>query len=461
MRSGFRRMRARGVSAGASAACVLLLFLCAAKCYGQDVAPKFAEYVDALAARGRFSGAVLVARDGKVLFRRAYGMANYELGVPNTAETKFRIGSMTKPFTATAVMLLQERGKLSVQDSICKYVADCPAAWQPITLRHLLSHTSGLAKHDKASDYLKTAMLPMTVAQLVESFRNKPPDFKPGERFDYNNNGYVLLGHVVERVSGQPYEAFLRENVFAPLGMNDTGYDRHEPVIKGRAAGYVRDGDALLNAAYIDQSQPFAAGALYSTVGDLLLWDQALYTEKLLPRKTLEEMFTPVAGPYGYGWFVTRQLNRRLIWHGGGTPGFSANLLRFPDERVTVIVLSNLENAQVLRAGADLAAIVFGEKYEIPRERVAVKVDARTLEAYRGEYEDRPGRTTAVLVEGGALLLRLAGQPDPLTLSAESGTRFFHPEQDVQVEFVKDAAGQVTQLILRLNGREFRAAKIK
>ncbi|MDQ3920426.1 MAG: serine hydrolase [Acidobacteriota bacterium] len=450
-------MRARSVSA----ACALLFCLCAPKSFAQEVAPKLAEYMDALAAQGRFSGAALVAREGKVIFSRAYGMANYELGVPNTTETKFRIGSMTKPFTATAVMLLQERGRLSVQDSICKYVSRCPAAWQPITLRHLLSHTSGLAKQEKAADYLKTAMLPMTVAQLVEGLKNRPPDFKPGERFDYNNNGYVLLGHVIERASGRSYETFMRENLFAPLGMNDTGYDRHEPVIKGRAAGYVREGAALLNAAYIDQSQPFAAGALYSTAGDLLRWDQALYTEKLLPRKTLEEVFTPAAGPYGYGWFVTRQFGRRLLWHGGGTPGFAADLLRFPDDRVTVVILSNLESAPVLRMGNDLAAIVFGEKYELPKERVAVKVDPETLEAYRGDYEDRPGRTTSVLVEGGALLLKLAGQPDPLPLSAESDTRFFHPEQDVQVEFVKDPSGQVTQLILRLNGREFRARKVR
>lgn len=456
MRSVMRR-RARSVSA----ACALLFCLCAAECFAQEVAPKLAEYMDALAAQGRFSGAVLVAREGKVVFSRAYGMANYELGVPNTTETKFRIGSMTKPFTATAVMLLRERGKLSVQDSICKYVSDCPAAWQPITLRQLLSHTSGLAKQEKAADYLKTAMLPMTVAQLVEGFKNRPPEFRPGERFDYNNNGYVLLGHVIERASGQPYEVFMRENLFAPLGMNDTGYDRHEPVIKNRAAGYVREGAALLNAAYIDQSQPFAAGALYSTVGDLLRWDQALYAERFLPHATLEEMFTPVGGPYGYGWFVTRQFGRRLLWHGGGTPGFAADLLRFPDDRVAVVILSNLESAPVLRAGNDLAAIVFGEKYEIPKERVAVKVDAKTLEAYRGDYEDRPGRTTSVLVEGGTLLLKLAGQPDPLPLSAESETRFFHPEQDVQVEFVKDASGQVTQMILRLNGREFRARKVR
>ena len=425
MRFGFGGARARGVSA-----CALLLMmfgLGAAECFGQEVAPRLGEYMDALARAGQFSGAALVARDGKVTFSRAYGMANYELGAPNTTETKFRIGSMTKPFTAAAVMLLQERGKLSVQDSVCKYVSGCPAAWQPITLRQLLSHTSGIAKQDKAADYLKTAMLPMTVAQLIEGFKDKPPDFRPGERFDYNNNGYVLLGQVIERASGESYADFMRENVFAPLGMNDTGYDLHDPVIRNRASGYVRDAGALANAAYVDQSQPFSAGALYSTVGDLLRWDQALYTEKLLPRRALEEMFTPVIQPYGYGWFVTRQFNRRLLWHGGGTPGFAANLLRFTDDRVTVIVLSNLQSAPVLRAANDLAAIVFGEKYEMPKERVAVKVAAKTLESYRGEYEDRPGRTTAVLVEGGALLLKLAGQPDPLPLSAESDTRFFHP----------------------------------
>src|SRR5438132_8441593 len=252
--------------------------------------------MDALVKAGKFNGSILIARDGKVLVSKGYGMANFELDVPNTPQTKFRLGSITKPFTAIAIMLLQERGKLSVQESIGKYLADCPEAWQTITIHHLLSHTSGLAKHDKAGDYLKTAMMPMTVMQLIDSFRNKPADFKPGDKFDYNNNGYILLGCVIEKVSGQSYEAFLKANIFAPLKMADSGYDNHDPIIKNRAAGYRSESATLFNAAYIDESQPFAAGALYSTTGDLLLLDQALNEGKLLSPKTQETMFTVVSG---------------------------------------------------------------------------------------------------------------------------------------------------------------------
>ncbi len=437
------------------------LLLCAASgCLAQDIVPKVGEYMDALVRTGKFNGSILIARDGKVLISRGYGMANFELDVPNTPQTKFRIGSMTKPFTAMAIMLLQERGKLSVQASVCKYLPDCPAAWQPITIHHLLSHTSGIAKHDKAADYLKTAMLPMTVTQLIDSFKNKPPDFKPSERFDYNNNGYILLGYIIERVSGQSYETFLRENIFAPLKMMNSGYDEHDPIIKYRATGYVREGNNLLNALYIDQSQPYSAGALYSTVEDLFLLDQALYSGKLLSQKSLDTMLTPVGGNYGYGWFINKQFNRRVLVHPGGLPGFTAILARYPDDKVLIVMLSNVENSQVIRASGDLAAIVFGEKYELPKERTAVRVNPKVFNAYIGGYEDRPGRITAIMVEGETLMIKLAGQPDPVPLSPESETQFFHPTMDIQVAFIKDEKGNVTGLKLRLNGRDFQAKKV-
>ncbi len=437
----------------------------------QDVVPKINEYMDAVVKMGKFNGSLLIARDGKVLVSKGYGMSNFELDVPNTPQTKFRIGSITKPFTAIAIMLLQQRGKLSVQDSICKYVADCPAGWQPITLHHLLGHTSGLAKHDKAADYLKAAMLPMSVMQLIEHFKNKPADFKPGEKFDYNNNGYILLGHVIEKSSGQSYEAFLRDNIFVPLGMANSGYDTHEPIIKNRAAGYLRPDDRvggnLMNAVYIDQSQSFSAGALYSTTEDLLRLDHALSDDKLLSPKTKEAMFTPAIGEYGpapnygYGWFINRQFNRRAIFHPGGVPGFTGMMTRFPDDKLVIILLGNLENSQVIRASRDLSAIVYGDKYEIPVERQSVKIDPKILVAYVGEYEDRPGRITSILVENDTLMLKLAGQPVGTPLLAESETQFFHPVQDIQIAFVKNANGQVVEMTLRLNGREFRAKKIK
>lgn len=426
----------------------------------QDIAPKIDEYMNALVKAGWFNGSILIAREGKVIVNKGYGMANFELEVPNTPQTKFRLGSITKPFTAMAIMLLQERGKLSLQDSICKYVADCPAGWQTITIHHLLSHTSGLAKHDKAGDYLKTAMMPMPLPQLIESFKHKPADFKPGEKFDYNNNGYILLGYVIEKVSGQSYEVFLRENIFAPLRMADTGYDNHDPVVKNRAAGYRKEDGKLLNAAYTDPSQPFSAGALYSTTGDLLLLDQALYDGKFLSPKTIETLFTPVLGNYGYGWFLMKQSNRRAIMHPGGVPGFSAMITRFPESKVLIVLLSNMDNMPIIRASNDLVAIVFGEKYDVPRTRTAVKVDPKIFDAYVGDYEDRPGRVTGILVQNGTLMLKLAGQPDPSEMSAESATEFFDPYHDTQVVFVKDAGGRVTEMILRINGREFHAKKI-
>src|SRR2546421_755397 len=430
-----------------------------------DIAPKIGEYMDALVKAGWFSGSILIARNGKVLVSKGYGMANAELEVPNTPQTKFRVGSITKAFTAIAIMLLQERRKLGLQDSICKYVADCPASWQPITIHHLLSHTSGLAKHDTAGVYLKTAMLPMTLAQMIESFKNKPLDFKPGEKFDYNNNGYILLGQVIEKVSGQSYEAFLKENIFVPLKMANSGYDNHDPIIKNRAAGYRSQGARLFNAAYIDQSQAFSAGALYSTTGDLLLLDQALNDGQFLSPKTQETMYTAVSGNYGYGWFVNKQFNRRAVSHPGGVPGFSAMITRFPDERVLIVTLSNLENSQIIRANNDLAAIVFAEKYEVPKVRTAIKIDRTILNTYAGEYEDRPGRITKIFIDHDMLMLQLAntgiGKFDPITMSAESDREFFDPLHDTQLVFVKDAGGQVIEMVLKINGREFHAKKIK
>lgn len=437
----------------------------------QDIAPKVNEYMDALVKAGKFNGSILIARNGQVIVSKGFGMASFELDVPNTPHTKFRLGSLTKSFTAMGIMLLQERGKLTVQDSICKYLSDCPVAWQQITIHHLLSHTSGLAKHDNAVEYLKTAMMPMTVAQLLNSFRNKPADFRPGEKFDYNNNGYILLGYVIENVSGQSYETFLREKIFAPLKMFDSGYDNHEPIIKNRAAGYRSEGGTLFNAAYIDQSQPFSAGSLYSTTEDFLRLDQALYDNKFLSQKTLNAMFTPATGDYGpavnygYGWFVNKQLTRRTIFHPGGLPGFASIVVRYPEDKVLIVMLSNLENSQIIRASSDLAAIVFGEKYEVPNVRTAVKINPKILSAYVGNYEDRPGRVTKIFVENDTLMLKLAatavGERDPIPLKPESETQFFDPLNDIQVAFSKDANGQVTELILRINGREFHAMKIK
>ena len=346
------------------ALCLMLAASAAAqtKAASDDLQLKADERLNAAVKANQFSGAVFVARDGRVLLSKGYGMANLEDETPNTPQTKFRLGSITKQFTATAIMMLQEQGKLSVQDSICKYVADCPAVWQPITLHHLLSHTGGVPNFTSFPDYQKTMSLPTTVEALVGRFKDKPLDFQPGEKWSYSNSGYVLLGHVIEKVSGKSYEAFLQENIFTPLGMKNTGYDHNTQVLPHRAAGYMPQGGTMMNARYLDMTIPFSAGALYSTVEDLYLWDQALYTEKLISKKSLDLMFTPVKNNYGYGWGMGNQRGLKVIAHSGGIDGFVTFIARYPDVKAVVIVLCNNMRANPQAVANDLAKLALSDK---------------------------------------------------------------------------------------------------
>lgn len=427
----------------------------------QQITQKVDEYMNAAARVDGFGGSILVARDGQPVVSRGYGMANVELDVPNTPQTVFRLGSITKQFTAMAIMMLQERGKLNVNDPACKYLTDCPAAWQPITVKNLLTHTAGVPNYTSFPDFAKVAVLPTTNAAMIAQFRDKPLEFAVGEKFAYSNSGYYLLGAIIERASGKSYADFLQENIFTPLGMKQTGYDSPVRIIKNRAAGYARQGGEIVNASYMDMTIPGAAGALYSTVGDLLLWDQALYTEKLVSRKTLDEIFTPFKNGYGYGWSIGKKFDRREISHGGGIYGFATDISRFPDDRVTVIVLSNVQGAPAGRIGNDLAAIVFGAAYEIPKERREIAVDRKVLEKYVGQYElAAPKIVISFTLENGKLFGQVGGQ-GKFALSAESETVFFSKDVNLQITFTKDAQGQTTGLTFSQGGANIPGQKIK
>jgi CubicO group peptidase (beta-lactamase class C family) len=242
------------------------------------LAQKVDELLDAHVKLNDFHGAVLLARDGKPLVAKGYGFANIEWQVPNTPDTKFRIGSITKQFTAMLVMQLREQGKVKLEDSVCAYMTPCPEAWKPVTIHHLLTHTSGIPSYTGLAEWRKVNMVPKTIDEMIGFFRDLPLQWVPGEKYAYNNSGYFLLGVVIEKVSGKKYEEALRELILAPLGMHDTGYDWPGPIMPRRAAGYQGRGPALQNAPALDMQQPYAAGSMYSTVEDLLKWDQALYT---------------------------------------------------------------------------------------------------------------------------------------------------------------------------------------
>ncbi|MCY7277890.1 MAG: beta-lactamase family protein, partial [Phormidesmis sp. CAN_BIN44] len=281
----------------------------------QDITSKADLYLSKLTKARLFSGSVLIARNGKVLVRKGYGEADREKHLANTAQTKFRIGSLTKQFTAMAILILQAQGKLNVHDRICTYLSECPATWQKITLHHLLTHTSGIPDFTRFPDFQTTQGSPSSPTQTIARFKNKPLDFQPGEKFSYSNSGYVVLGAIIERASGATYEAFLRDNIFVPLQMVNSGYDHNNGDL---AVGYREQ--TSVPADFVYMSIPYSACGFYSTVEDFYRWDQALYTDKLIPKNLRDKMFTPFGGfGYGYGWGIGKEGDHPIVSHEGGT----------------------------------------------------------------------------------------------------------------------------------------------
>lgn len=420
-------------------------------------------YLQAQQKVNGFSGTVLVALNGDAKFKKGYGWANAEWEIPNTVNTKFRVGSITKQFTSMAVMQLQEQGKLKVQDSICLYLSPCPDTWKPVTVHHLLTHTSGIPSYTGLPDFQKISVLPKTTDEMIALFRDLPLEFVPGSGFKYNNSGYFLLGAIIEKVTGRKYEEVLRDQIFTPVGMSDTGYDRSDLILPRRAAGYARSGEGIANARYLDMRQPYAAGALYSTVEDLLKWDQALYADRLLPAAAKAVMFTPFKDDYAYGWLVPQPspatFGHRQTSHAGGINGFSSMLIRLPDDKMTIVVLANNESSNASRIARDLLAIAIGERYQIPAQRVAIAIDPAILDTYAGRYQLRPDFILTVTREGDRLMTQATGQ-QKVEMFPESETKFFAKVFDGQVTFVKEG-NKVTHLMLHQNGREQRAARIE
>ncbi|HVC94909.1 MAG TPA: serine hydrolase [Pirellulales bacterium] len=425
-----------------------------------DLKPKLEKYLAACVDADQFNGSVLVAKDDTLLVSQGYGWANAELRVPNTAQTRFRLGSITKQFTAMAVMILQEQDKLHVGDPVGTNVDDAPEAWNDVTIHHLLSHTSGIPSFTSFPDYPKKWMLPQTLPEMVARFKDKPLEFEPGEKFAYSNSGYLLLGAIIEKASDMTYEAFLRQEVFEPLGMLDTGYDHHATILQNRAAGYTRDGDQLANAAYIDMSQPHAAGALYSTVEDLLRWDRALTSGKLITAESKATMFTPVRDNYAYGWSVQTRDGMTVTSHGGGINGFSTHILRIPELQLCVVVLSNVESNTPGRISQDLTAIVLGKPYKLPKMRSVANVDPKIYDDYAGKYAFNPALVLTCTREGEHLMVQLTGQPK-FEIYPESETEFFLKVVDSQLSFARDDDGKITHVVLHQGGRDQEAKRVE
>jgi CubicO group peptidase (beta-lactamase class C family) len=440
--------------------------------------PSVEQFLDARlleATQGESPGvAILVARDGAIVFKRGYGYANLEHGISITPETKFRIGSVTKQFTAAAILRLQEQGKLSVTDKLSKFIPDFPRA-DEVTLHHLLTHTSGIHSYTSKADFTQTATVGATPDELLKVIKADPFDFSPGEKWLYNNSGYFLLGILIEKVSGRSYADFLREEFFTPLGMTNTGVHTASAILKHEATGYAYEGGELKKALNWDMSRAGAAGALYSTVEDLFRWNEGLFNGRVLREASLQAAFTPVvtqqdgeaagkkATGYGYGWSIEEIRGLRVLSHGGGLHGFSSYLMRWPEQRFTVAVLANaLPTPPGLEPGAlaqDLARLYFWREMK-PRERpnAAVKLDRQSLEAFVGRY-DYAGAVMTVTREGDRLFGQLTGQPR-YEIFPKSEMEFFWKAVEAEVQFVKNARGEVVKAVHKQGGQTLHAPRL-
>jgi len=437
----------------------LLLGLQVAPCLAQDAA-RMDQIVQSYVANHSFMGTVLVARGPNVLFSKGYGFADLEWNVPNAPNTKFRLGSVTKQFTAASILLLEERGKLSVNDPVKKYLPDAPAAWDKITIFHLLTHTSGIPNFTSFPDYPKFETFATTAEQLVARFRDKPLDFAPGENWSYSNSGYVLLTYLIEKITGAPYETFVRDNLFTPLGMKDSGYDSNSAVILHRASGYVLNKEQFENAGFVHMTVPQGAGALYSTTEDLLKWEQGLFGGKVLRPASLEKMTTPFKNHYAFGLQVDSVGGHKAIEHGGGIQGFNTLLAYYPEDKLTVIALANVNGSAPGEIATKLAAFSHGALVTLPSERKEIALDAKTLSRYVGAYQMGPGVSMLITLEGSQLFSKLGNQ-QPLPIFPQSKTMFFLKAVDAELEFSKDDnQGRPTQLVLHQGGRDMTATRL-
>lgn len=425
----------------------------------QQRVQKIDSLLQVYAAKNMFAGSVSISRNGTSLLSKGYGMANYSYDVPNTAQTKFKLASVSKQFTAMAIMMLQEQGKLSVDDKLKRFIADYPNG-DKITIHHLLTHTSGVHNFTDDEQYDSIMALPHTLPKLISYFKNKKLDFEPGEKYSYSNSGYILLSYIIEKASGKTYSEFITTQIFEPLGMKNSGVFDGNKLIKNLALGYTEGDNGLENAAYIDMSIPSGAGALYSTVEDLQLWDRAFYSEKLVKQSSLDKIVTVYKDKYAYGWMVDQYMGHPLIYHKGGIQGFSTIISRFPKDELCIVVLKNIDNQMAFQPNKVCRAIMFGDQYDLPVDHIAIKIDKAIGQKLCGEYELEPGFVMTTSLEGERMFVQATGQPR-IEIFCEGAYTYFCKAVNAQFQFTKDKKGNITSLTLIQNGQQMPGKKIK
>jgi CubicO group peptidase (beta-lactamase class C family) len=449
------------------------------------------QYLSIRTEMGRFSGAVLVARGDRVMLRKGYGFADVERRIPYTPETRHQIASITKMFTSMAALKLRDAGKLRLEDSICKYLKDCPATWQSVTVQNLMRHNSGIPDYEEklelgSDKYMKFMTQPNVTEAIFEDAKKQPLDFKPGEKFHYSNTGYIVLGYVIAGAAHHSFAEVLTDTVLRPAGLKHTGVVGWGALPKNIANGYTFEDigwekmlagypltaghlkvRAQLNGRRLTKSERLALtpasgdGCLYSTLDDLLRWSRIMDGSSFVPAVEAAEVFTPGLDVYGYGWMSDTLFERKRLRHTGALPGYTSQISKFPEEKITLIFFSNLDRAPMQRIVRDVSAIVFGKPYDLPVRGKLATLTEQQIAALVGDYKTADGR-----------ILNVRKEPDYPYLTAEikkqyvagliplSPTEFYFPLADGRAVFTLDGAGKSARVNMRYAGEDHVAERV-
>lgn len=443
-----------------------------------SIAARADRYLAARTALGRFSGAALIARGDRVILRKGYGFADVSKRTPFTPGTRHKVASVSKMFTAMAALALRDAGRLALEDSLGRWLDDCPAAWRPITVSQLVHHTSGIPDYEEPLEigserYHALMTRPDATQLVVDSARTRPLDFAPGTQFKYSNTGYIVLAMVVERAAGEPFARYVSRTLLAPAGMKRSGVFDGRADPPGTAVGYTHDdlgwertlAGVALTAGHLRPvprlpiAPPAGDAGIYSTVDDLLLWSRVMDGGTLVPPARVAEVFTPGLENYGCGWFVDRGFDRRRARHNGILPGYVSDFVKFPGDSLTLIVLSNLDRTRLDRVVRDLSAIALGHGWDMPVRGVVTTLTAAQEAPLTGTYAMGDGRKLVVRRDSDYLVAELEGRYTA-GLIPLSPTEFYFPLGDGRALFTLDEAGRAARVNMRYGGEDHVATRV-
>jgi len=441
---------------------------------GQDLGSKIDAIVSSIYTQNEPGISILVAKDGKPIYQKAFGRSNMELDIPMKIDNVFQIGSITKQFTAVSILMLEEQGKLKMNDKIVKYMPDYPTQGSVITIHHLLNHTSGIKNSTPVGRKGVVSKTDMSSIELVDYFKNEPLDFVPGDSFKYSNAGYILLGRIIEIVSGQSYEDFIENNIFNKIGMFDSRYGSMNEIVKNRASGYQGGQNTFTNADYMSLTLPYAAGAILSTVGDLLKWQNALNSNTLIKSTSLEKALNATTLnngkiiPYGYGFRFANLKGSPVIAHTGSTKGFASISLFLPKENIYITALTNCNCKNVSEVSKKVAAFVVGKPISSATsslsnssslKRKSIRVSSELLKQFSGTYKVKTNVHITISHENNNLYLIAPGQTKKIELFAENDYHFYVKVSNAEITFNKNEKNKVSGLTLSQSGRQVLAKK--